>query len=183
MQCSEVERYKIQITNLNQRISDLEMENSDLIKVKGEDHSDSQIAQLQQSLDFQKNLNKCQALTIEKLENRILAMESDKNNELKTEQAEGLEKAQLQRKITSLENQLRFQINQNEETKKEIEKLDIEVSQMADNCSNREQILQKKLEDQGEMLRKERVQIAALKSDVMQRDNVIERIKSELKNE
>ena len=49
-----------------------------------------------------------------------------------------MEKAQLQRKVASLENQLRFEKNLNEDTKKEIEKLDNEISQVATNCGNRE---------------------------------------------
>ena len=52
-----------------------------------------------------------------------------------------MEKAQSERKVTALENQLRFEKNLNEDTKKEIEKLDKEISQVATNCSNREQIL------------------------------------------
>jgi hypothetical protein len=62
----------------------------------------------------------------------------------------------------------------NDETKREIEKLDGEISQVADNCSNREQILQRKLEDTLEGLRYERVQNAALKSEMMQRENHID---------
>ena len=85
-------------------------------------------------------------MTIEKLENRILVLEANKNEDLKVDQTNHLEKAQLQRKVVSLENQLRFQTNLNEETKKEIEKLDGEISHVANNCSNREQILQGKLE-------------------------------------
>lgn len=87
------------------------------------------------------NLNQCQKLTIEKLENRILILENERNENAKQEQTAELEKAQLQRKVTSLENQLRFEKNLNEDTKKEIEKLDNEISQVATNCSNREQIL------------------------------------------
>lgn len=44
----------------------------------------------------------------------------------------------MQRKIMSLENQLRFQTNLNTETKKEIEKLDSEISTVAKTCSDRE---------------------------------------------
>jgi hypothetical protein len=55
----------------------------------------------------------------------------------------------------------------NLETKKEIEKLDGELSQVANNCSQREQILQRKLEDTLEELRQERVQSAAIKSDML----------------
>ena len=84
------------------------------------------------------NLNQCQKLTIEKLENRILILENERNENAKQEQTAELEKAQLQRKVTSLENQLRFEKNLNEDTKKEIEKLDNEISQVATNCSNRE---------------------------------------------
>ena len=93
------------------------------------------------------NLNQCQKLTIEKLENRILVLENERNDKTKQEQTGELEKAQLQRKVVALENQLKFEKNLNEDTKKEIEKLDKEISQVAENCSNREQILQKKLED------------------------------------
>ena len=84
------------------------------------------------------NLNQCQKLTIEKLENRILILENERNENAKQEQTAELEKAQLQRKVTSLENQLRFEKNLNEDTKKEIEKLDNEISQVATTCSNRE---------------------------------------------
>jgi hypothetical protein len=55
----------------------------------------------------------------------------------------------------------------NLETKKEIEKLDGELSQVANSCSQREQILQRKLEDTLEELRQERVQSAAIKSDML----------------
>lgn len=80
----------------------------------------------------------------------------------------------MSRKITSLENQLRFQTNLNEETKKEIDKLDGEVTQVADDCSNREQILQMKLEDTLELLRQERISIAAVRSDMLKKENHIE---------
>lgn len=69
----------------------------------------------------------------------------------------------MQRKIMSLENQLRFQTNLNAETRKEIEKLDGEIQTVADNCSNREQILHKKLEEANDNLRKERLASAAVK--------------------
>jgi peptidoglycan hydrolase CwlO-like protein len=94
-------------------------------------------------------------------------LENEKNEDMKNEQTSTLERAQLLRKVSALENQLRFQTNLNDETKREIEKLDTEISQVADNCSNREQILQRKLEDTLECLRKERVLNAALKSEVM----------------
>lgn len=89
----------------------------------------------------------------------------------------------MQRKISALENQLSFQTNLNDETKREIEKLDGEISQVADNCSNREQIPQRKLEDTLESLRQERVQNAALKSDIMQRENHIDQLKTNLKKQ
>lgn len=79
---------------------------------------------LQSEYDFTVNLNRCQKLTIEKLENRILILENDKNETAKQEQTAELEKAQLQRKVASLESQLRFAKNLNDDTKKEIEKLD-----------------------------------------------------------
>lgn len=84
---------------------------------------------------------------IEKLENRIVILEAGKHEEDTADQSQALEKAHLQRKIASVESQLRFQTNLNLETKKEIEKLDGELSQVADSCSQREQILQRKLED------------------------------------
>ena len=122
-------------------------------------------------------------MTIEKLENRIMILETERREVEKTEQTITLEKAQLNRKIASLENQLRFQTNLNDETKKEIEKLDTEISQVADNCSSREQILQRKLEDVLEQLRRERVSNASMKSDMMQRENHIEQLKASLKQQ
>jgi len=65
-------------------------------------------------------MNKCHQLTIEKLENKIVSLESEKNDEQKNESKVAIEKAQLMRKITALENQLRFQTNVNEENKREI---------------------------------------------------------------
>ena len=50
------------------------------------------------------NLNQCQKLTIEKLENRILVLENERNDKTKQEQTGELEKAQLQRKVVALEN-------------------------------------------------------------------------------
>lgn len=52
---------------------------------------------------------------------------SNNNQIAKIDQESALEKAQMQRKIMSLENQLRFQTNLNAETRKEIEKLDGEI--------------------------------------------------------
>ena len=75
---------------------------------------------------------------IEKLENKMLVLETEKNECSKKEQDAELEKAQLARKVTSLENQLRFQTNLNDDTKKEIEKLDSEISQVATSCGQRE---------------------------------------------
>lgn len=132
---------------------------------------------------MQKNVTKCQQMTIEKLGNRILVLEAEQREEAKAEQGHTLEKAQLNRKVAALENQLRFQTNLNDETKKEIEKLDGEISQVADSCNSRETILQRKLEDVLEQLRGERVQNAALKSDMMQRENHIEQLKTSLKQQ
>lgn len=67
-----------------------------------------------------------------------MILETEQREVDKSEQTITLEKAQLNRKVASLENQLRFQTNLNDETKKEIEKLDTEISQVADNCSSRE---------------------------------------------
>lgn len=98
-------------------------------------------------MDTLRNLNKAHALTIEKLENRIITLESSQSEEKSLAHTFELERAALNRKVTSLENQLRFQTNLNDETKREIEKLDGEIAQVAESCSNREQILQKKLEE------------------------------------
>lgn len=57
-----------------------------------------------------------------------MILETEQREVEKAEQTITLEKAQLNRKIASLENQLRFQTNLNDETKKEIEKLDTEIS-------------------------------------------------------
>lgn len=178
---TELERYKIQIEGLNNRISDLEMENSNLKDKTNMDKQEDERKRLVQSLDMQKNVTKCQQMTIEKLGNRILILETEQREEAKADQGHTLEKAQLNRKVAALENQLRFQTNLNDETKKEIEKLDGEISQVADNCNSRESILQRKLEDVLEQLRRERVQNAALKSDMMQRENHIEQLKTSLK--
>lgn len=59
--------------------------------------------------------------------------------------------------------------------------MDKEISQVAADCSNREQILQKKLEDQMELYRQEKVQGAALKSEIMQKDNQVEKLKAEIR--
>lgn len=178
---TELERYKIQIEGLNNRISDLEMENSNLKDKTNMDKQEDERKRLVQSLDMQKNVTKCQQMTIEKLGNRILILEAEQREEAKADQGHALEKAQLNRKVAALENQLRFQTNLNDETKKEIEKLDGEISQVADSCNSRESILQRKLEDVLEQLRRERVQNAALKSDMMQRENHIEQLKTSLK--
>jgi hypothetical protein len=144
---SEIERYKIQINSLNQKLSDQEVELSEKRGAENTAIHEAGYKKLQSEHDFTVNLNQCQKLTIEKLENRILLLENERNEAAKHEQTSELEKAQLQRKVAALENQLRFEKNLNLDTKKEIEKLDNEISQVAENCGNRELILQKKLED------------------------------------
>jgi len=42
---------------------------------------------------LQKNLNRCQQLTIEKLENRIIGLEAGRTEEAKNDQQNALEKA------------------------------------------------------------------------------------------
>lgn len=102
---------------------------------------------MRSKLDHLQNVNKQQQLIIEKLENKLTQQQSHQNHIVQIDQSSNLEKAQMQRKIMSLENQLRFQTNLNAETKKEIEKLDSEISSVAKSCSDREQILQTKLEE------------------------------------
>lgn len=53
---------------------------------------------------------------------------------------------------------------------------------MATNCGNREQILQKKLEDQMELYRSEKVHNAALKSEMMQRENQVDKLKATVRS-
>ena len=57
---TELERYKIQIEGLNNRISDLEMENSTLKDKTNIDKQEEERKRLVQSLDMQKNVTKCQ---------------------------------------------------------------------------------------------------------------------------
>ena len=108
------------------------MENSSLKrdqnKTESQEEQEKEKQKLIQRLDLQHNINKCQQITIEKLENKMLILETEKNEEHKIEENHTLEKAQQQRKIASYENQLRFQTNLNDETKKELHKLDAEFS-------------------------------------------------------
>jgi len=57
--------------------------------------NDTGYKKLQSEYDFTVNLNQCQKLTIEKLENRILILETAKHETAKQEQTAELEKAQL----------------------------------------------------------------------------------------
>lgn len=101
---SEVERFKIQISALNKHISDLECQILELKATKDKDQMMQHEKQLTEDLDFQKNLNKQQKLIIEKLGNKVLTYESKSNDNKQVEQQFDLERAQMQRKITSLEN-------------------------------------------------------------------------------
>ena len=118
---------------------------------------------LLQSLDLQQNMNKCQYLTIEKLENKIISLEAEKNDDTRNESKYTIEKAKLQRQIAALENKVRFETNINEENRREIEKMNVEISQHHENYSAREHILQRKVEDTIEQLRKERGVIGDLR--------------------
>lgn len=104
---------------------------------------------------------------MERLENKLTLNQTSTNELAKMDQSQNLERAQMQRKIMSLENQLRFQTNLNLETKKEIQKLDGEITTVADNCSQREQILQTKLEEAQDMLRQERLKGSGIKSEML----------------
>jgi hypothetical protein len=104
---------------------------------------------------------------VERLENKLTLNQTSTNELAKMDQSQNLERAQMQRKIMSLENQLRFQTNLNLETKKEIQKLDGEITTVADNCSQREQILQTKLEEAQDMLRQERLKGSGIKSEML----------------
>ena len=70
-----------------------------------------------------------------------MILETEQREVDKSEQTITLEKAQLNRKVASLENQLRFQTNLNDETKKEIEKLDLsefkDARLIIKGCSNK----------------------------------------------
>jgi chromosome segregation ATPase len=73
---SEVERYKIQINSLNQKLSDIQIEMMQSKDAQILNSNDTDVKKMQQTLDFQKNLNNIQKLTIEKLESKILVLES-----------------------------------------------------------------------------------------------------------
>ena len=143
---AEVERYKIQIDALNSKVSELECQCIELKAKRDEDKTLLEEKRLRENLDYQININKQHKLVIEKLENKMTLMDSNKNEEVKFDQQAGLEKAQMARKIMKLENQLLFEQNLNKETQKEITKLDGEITNVADTCSSREHILHKKLE-------------------------------------
>ena len=61
--------------------------------------------------------------------------------------------------------------------------MDSEITQVAENSGKKEEILQKKIEDVFEMLRRERVQTAGLKQEIMQRENHIEQLKQSLRQQ
>ena len=64
---AEIERFKIAIKGLNQKISDLQLEHSQLKEKLQQRESDSDIVKLRENLDFEKNMNQSQKLTIERL--------------------------------------------------------------------------------------------------------------------
>lgn len=52
---------------------------------------------------------------------------------------------------------------------------------MADNCSNREQILHKKLEEANDTLRKERLASAAVKQIVVDKENLVDKLRGKIR--
>mmetsp|Transcript_22807 Transcript_22807/g.35121 ORF Transcript_22807/g.35121 Transcript_22807/m.35121 type:complete len:94 (-) Transcript_22807:1094-1375(-) len=61
--------------------------------------------------------------------------------------------------------------------------MDKEITEVAENSAAREAILNKKLEDSFETLRRERVGAASLKQEIMQRENHIEQLKASLRQQ
>ena len=62
-------------------------------KLKDSGCLDQDKKELQQKLDLQLNMSKCQKMTIEKLETRIMVLETHKNEDMKVDQTNNLEKA------------------------------------------------------------------------------------------
>ena len=57
---TEIERYKFQIESLNSRMSDMEIQNVELKSKQDTDLLANEKKRIEQNLDMQKNINKCQ---------------------------------------------------------------------------------------------------------------------------
>ena len=86
----------------------------------------------------------------------------------------GLTNHTLQRKIVQLEQLLRCQESMNEEKKNNIEILDRDLKQQAALAANREEILQKKLEEQFVQIRHEQAEKQALQFEVKKMRALVE---------
>ena len=82
---AEVERYKIQIDSLNTKISELECNCIELKAKRDEDQTLLEEKRLRENLDYQININQQHKMVIEKLENKITMLETNKNKEFKVD--------------------------------------------------------------------------------------------------
>lgn len=86
----------------------------------------------------------------------------------------GLTNHALQRQIVQLEQLLRCQESMNDEKKNNIEILDRDLKQQAALAANREEILQKKIEEQFVQIRHEQAEKQALQFEVKKMRALVE---------